>query len=75
MTNRKAFCQVISCEEPATYFQLVECDATRYRDIKRTIRGRATIAELCEEHSRTERASRFSIDNSSQVLKARRRTT
>jgi hypothetical protein len=70
--NRQERCEVIGCDQPATYFQFVECDATRTRAARTTIPGRATVATVCEEHSRTERASDFSIQNTRQLLEARR---
>ena len=69
--RKRQRCEVIGCDQPATYFQLVECDAARTRAVRVTMPGRATIAKVCEEHSRTERASDFSIANSRQVIAAR----
>jgi hypothetical protein len=70
--KRQERCEVVGCDQPATYFQLVECDAARTSAARVTMPGRATIASVCEEHSRTERASDFSIANSRQVMAARR---
>jgi hypothetical protein len=64
-------CEVIGCTEPGTYYQLVECDATRTTAAETTIKGRATISSVCEAHSKTERASQSSIDNTRQLLAAR----